>query len=47
MTAPQKLAQLITNEPQKALRVANLMAQNITMARAIKYVEMADKEARR
>jgi hypothetical protein len=47
MPATKKLAEMIKNDPNRALRVANLLSQGITIARAIKYVELADKETYR
>lgn len=47
MTANQKFAKAVQTDPAKALRIANLVAQGITVARAIKYVEIATKEGHR
>lgn len=46
MTAPQKLAQLIINDPERATRVANLLVTipGLTITRAIRITHVADAE---
>lgn len=47
MTAPQRFAKLVINDPARAVRVANLIAQGHSIARALQIVRIADKESYR
>ncbi len=44
MTAPQRFAKLVIEDPARAVRVANLVAQGHSIARALIIIRIADKE---
>lgn len=47
MTAPQRFARIVLDDPDRARRVAHLIAQGHSIAFAIRITFIADKEPRK